>query len=331
MNKGISTDKIIGLIALIIFIVSIYASYDFWVHGHSYNNCILTQQPEVNSLVRDIASIDRTGGFKYNLFVVANCVDCIWYDTSTSELKIKYSYKEHLISPIRSEVISYPISAQFIDFGCNCEDCDEPTGCANINEPLKEYPLMVMEINNIVHVFLTDYKDESSQPCESCTRFYKDESECLANGCYYCEVDYDRCRGVKYTSNPGACVQNEEGCDYHCEYNILTKEGECGAECSINPHCYPKVCVQDSCKCVDCSTFDDDPTECEDNGCYYCKVDYNGCLGNKKVDNPEVCLPDEQSCGYNCIRGECGAQCGLPIQCPSQVCNRDTCMCEDLE
>lgn len=329
MNKGVSTDKIIGLIALLIIIISVYLSSDFWIHGYVYNNCVLSQQPEINSLIRDITIIDQKGGYKYNLFVVANCVDCIWYDTSTSELKIKYSYKQHLISPIKSEVVPYPISAQFIDFGCNCEDCDEPTGCANINE-VKKYSFKVEKINNIVHVFYPEAltnpdEHKSSQPCESCTIFYKDESECLANGCYYCEVDYDRCRGEKYTSNPDACVQNKDGCGYHC------LKDECGAKCSINPDCYPKVCNPDSCECVDCSTYDDDENECAEKGCYYCKVDYNGCLGNKYVSNPDVCLPDKESCGYHCIRGECGAVCGTDIECPSANCDLDTCTCKEFE
>jgi hypothetical protein len=250
---------------------------------------------------------------------------------------VRYSLKKGLISPVDTNVVSYPISAQFIDFGCDCnENSDEEKlkACANINQERTEggYTLNIENINNNVLVKLTcvNSKDpncededdtlcckQSEIPCKSCYE-HESLSVCQGKNCYWCEADSNNCDDKRYTSNGNFCVQNEESCEYECV------KGKCEATCSSSADCpIGEVCHPTECKCVDCST--QNRNTCINRGCYWCDNE-NNCFGKKYIENP--CVASEEFCYYECVKDECGAECSFDMQCPSFLCDtEESCEC----
>ncbi len=201
------------------------------------HDCIAAQWGIVDNLRIKIGEASGKGVTIPHTFHVLDCVKCIWYNEDDEQLKVVFSVRRGYLSPEESMVKTYNISAQFVNIGCNCNDCDDKdddTYCANLRSG-EDSPYQ-FEIKKD-RVTCVDCQP-SSKPCTPCSDYTDDgKSECEKCGCYWCE----ECSN-KMTASPekvDTCVDSRFNCGYVCQ------QGVCGAECLPCPEdqdCIPVFC-----------------------------------------------------------------------------------------
>jgi len=176
MRKGWAVGAVVRLIFIVLVVVlSFLLVFDPIWEAYGSNNCIIYQSEVISNLKSSIETAKETHGIISRGFDVAQCVECMWYNKHDGTLMVKYAVKSGLISPVSHQIVPYNISTQFVNLGCNCNDCNDPSGCSNINEK-KLYHFFVNETS----VECTNC-DDSTNPCGAATVY----SSCVSNNdCY---------------------------------------------------------------------------------------------------------------------------------------------------
>jgi len=266
MVKG-GTIFLILLLIIVAIGVLILPTYGIW-SDIAKNDCIMEQFAMLRSMEFAVKRAEESGSVNPNYqFKVMYCIDCMWYDTSNSQLMIKISEQ--------GELVPFKIETNFIGIGCDCSNCNEPIididddgedeNCAN----LRKDTTYVFEITGEyakLRGIATDDEPEgefSSQPCGPCASY---DEECG-------EMDSEIitcCRGLECEEHPsplkrvdwfGKWIGNsaKSWTDRIC-LRSLREECSDYTECSIFQISLAGIKAQ-----YPCHTIGDDPT----NRCCY--------------------------------------------------------------
>jgi hypothetical protein len=298
MRKGWVVGAVVRLIFIVLVVVlSFVFIFDPIWEAHGYNECIIYQSEVISNLKSSIETVKKTGGTISRGFDVAQCVECIWYNRHDGTLMVNYAVKSSLISPIYHQIVPYNVSAQFINLGCNCNDCNDPSGCSNINET-KLYHFFVNETS----VECTNC-DDSTNPCGAATVY----SPCgIDQDCYkgyVCSQDKDPLTGGKCYSMDtiGNWIEFADGS--HWTYKNCTKDY--GMSCSSEKECsiYSGNNIEIHLGCQN-TRLSSDKTCCLP---LICKS-YSGNNGNCNDDSPSSSLScnSTEDCNKVCGNTACG-------------------------
>ena len=125
MQKGGIVGSTVRLIFLIMVVVLTFLFvFDPVWNAYASNDCIIYQSEVISNLKSTIELVKKESGTASRGFDVAQCVECIWYNKHEGTLMVKYNVKTSLLSRVESDFVPYNVSTQFVNLGCNCNDCN---------------------------------------------------------------------------------------------------------------------------------------------------------------------------------------------------------------